>query len=483
MHIDEFIEFEKENNLFELDIEGFKYWQYIRFKVYNEIFKEKYHTGQSHANISTKSYYKRVILKLKQIPNCIFMNPLWFLKQKDLLVLNHQRRVKNGDYFDCIYTDNLLKKNDYSYYVFEQPILEDHYRPTRTNNMRYFDYIYLKVAFKKEIKRKIFKFRLKEKYEEQLRNTINDFNQHFKVSLKFDNLLELLENAFLTYKLSRKYYSKILDKVKPKAILEVVSYGADRLSINELAKERGIPVIELQHGTMGKYHVAYNFSENIKIATFPDYLFVFGQFWKQTTRLPINNDRVKVVGWDYFEQKVNTYKKENNRKDESKKTILFISQGTIGKELSKIAYQISNKLDMTKYRIIYKLHPGEYDRWKKEYSYLEKADIDIIDNNKDDIHYYFAQSDIQVGVGSTALFEGLGYGLKTIVVKLPGHEYLDKLYKDSIALLVKDADELVYCINSSPKATISNISYFWEPNCFENFKNEMNAVLRMRDKA
>lgn len=479
MYIDEFIKFEKENDLFQLEIDGFKYWQYIRFNIYSEIYSQKYNTGQAHTNLSSESYYKRVILKLKQTSNWLLMNPLWGLKKRDLLVLNHQRRVKNGDYFECIYTDSLLKKIDYSYYVFEQPILEKHYRPIMTENIRYFDYINFKITFKKEIKRKLFKFSLKKEYKEQFRITINHLNQHFDAKINFSDLFELLENAYLTYKLSRKYYCKIIDRVKPKAILQVVSYGADRFLINELAKERGIPIIELQHGTMGKYHIAYNFLGKMELSSFPDYLFLFGQFWKDTTRLPINDDKVKVVGWDYFEQKTN---KENKEKDNSKTTVLFISQGIIGKELSELAFKVSKQIDMTKHKIIYKLHPGEYDRWKKEYPYLKEADIDVIDNNTNDMYSYFAKSDIQVGVSSTALFEGLGYGLETIVVKLPGHEYLDILYKESIAFLAKDLDDLVYYINNNSERSTIDIKYFWESNSLDNFKNELDNLLKMRDE-
>ena len=44
----------------------------------------------------------------------------------------------------------------------------------------------------------------------------------------------------------------------------------------------------------------------------------------------------------------------------------FLSN-TIGRELSKLAVELSGKIQGTDYKIIYKLHPGEYQDWKNRY--------------------------------------------------------------------------------------------------------------------
>lgn len=481
MFIDEFIKFEYENILFKEQINNFKYWHYIRKTVYDEILEKKSNIGQAHSNLNKEKYYRRIVLKLKQFPNWIYRNPFFLLKKKDILVLNHPRRVKNQNYYDCIYTDEILNNLDYSYYVFEQPILEKHFTPVTTKNLKYLDYLNYKIAINVEFNRKILRFRFSKADLDNICTILNRIEKLFEVNLNKTKILKALKIAYLSYKPTRRYYNKLLEKINPKIIIELVSYGRDRLIINELASEKGIPVIELQHGTMGKYHIAYNFAEKIKLPTFPDYIFVFGQFWKDNTRLPIQDDKVKVVGWSYFQQKVNEYENSGSIKGDSKKTILFISQGTIGKALSKIAIEVFKKLNKEKFRIIYKLHPGEYDRWEDEYPWLVTANFEVIDHNNKDMHHYFAQSDIQVGVASTALFEGLGYGLKTIVVKLQGHEYMEKLYNESFAELVDNSESLVKKITTKSKNKALNIDYFWKPNCIENFKNEVYNILEMRD--
>ncbi|GAH32942.1 unnamed protein product, partial [marine sediment metagenome] len=73
--IDKFIKFEYEEDLFNKEIQGVKYWHYIRFSIYNEILKQKYNIGQAHSNLSGKKFITKFWLQLKQIPNFILKNP------------------------------------------------------------------------------------------------------------------------------------------------------------------------------------------------------------------------------------------------------------------------------------------------------------------------------------------------------------------------------------------------------------------------
>lgn len=475
-YIDDFLTFEKENNLFDITIREFKYWHYIRFSLYSEIIRQKENLGQAHTNLKKEKYSKRVFLKFKQIPNFLLKNPIYFLRKKELLILNHSRRVKNGDYYDCLYTDLLIKNLKSSYYVFEKPILEKHFFPIRTQSIRYLDYINFRGAIYKELMKRIVRFSFSRSEEVLLCNLIDKINFRFKVGINKINFIHMIEDLYLSYKSSSKFYKKILNKVKPKAIIEVVSYDFEKYLVNELAKDMGIPIIELQHGTMGKYHIGYNFVEKMMLSTLPDYIFVFGQFWKDTTRLPIDDSNVKVVGWPYYENKVDSRMSVKG----DKKVILFISQGPIGKELSNLAVNLSRKINLERYKIIYKLHPGEYDRWKKEYPWLlgEQNNIEIIENNEYDMHHYFSRADIQVGVSSTALFEGLGYGLLTYIYKVYSYEYMEELFRKKIVNLVETDDQILLDLESRTNQHLNyDVSYFWERNSMSKIISQIDYVL------
>ena len=475
--IDKFIKFEYEEDLFNKEIQGVKFWHYIRFSIYdNEILKRKYNLGQAHSNLSGKKFITKVWYKLKQIPNFILRNPLYRLDQRDILVLNHQRRVKNGKYYDCIYTDKILENIKKSYYVFEEPYLEKHFRPIRTKNIRYFDYI----NFIKAAKKIFFKF-INQNYGALCSKDINELyllfnaiNKVFNVNIEKHKAIKDVENLILNYKISKKYYEKILNKIKPKIIIEIVSYSYSKLLFNEIAKERGIKTIELQHGFMGKYHIAYNFYRKLELETFPEYIFLFGDFWKSNKRFPLEKDNLIVTGFPYFESKL----KEltiNNRKSSKKENILFISGGDVGKQLSKLAIELDKLIDHKKYNIIYKLHPGEYDRWKRTYPWLVNSTFKIVDNNKKDIYYFLNKAGYLIGVTSTVIFEGLGFNLKIFVYKIYGYKYMEELYENNYAQLITSADDIINQLNNDKK-NIKNKEFFWKSNSLKNIINNIKNI-------
>ena len=471
--IDKFIKFEYEEDLFNKGIQGVKFWHYIRFSIYEEILKQKNYLGQAHSGLNDKKFITKVWYKLKQIPNFILKNPLYGLKQRNILVLNCARRIRNGRDYNDIYTDDILKNVNRTYYVLEEPYLEKHFKPIRTENIRYLDYIHFIVS----VKIKFFKF-INTKYGNlcetdinELYLLLNNINNIFNVNIDNNRVFKEIKNLILVYKLSKKYYEKILDRIKPKVIIEECSYGFSRLLINEIAKIMAIPTIELQHGVMGKYHIAYNFYSKKKLETFPDYIFLFGEYWKKNTRFPLESDRLIVTGFPYFEKK--TMKVRQICKNNKKNIFLFVSD--ISKELSQMAIKLDNLIDHKKYKIIYKLHPKEYDRWEKKYQWLKYSNIEVIDNDDKDIYYYFSISTFQIGVSSTAIFEGLGFNLKTFIYKKSCYEYTEYLYKNNFAQLVSSAEEVIKHLNNNQKV-LEDKNIFWKSNSLKNIINNINNI-------
>ena len=120
--------------------------------------------------------------------------------------------------------------------------------------------------------------------------------------------------------------------------------------------------------------------------------------------------------------------------------------------------------------MIYKLHPSEYADWKTRYPWLRESSVEVIDDPRRSIYELFAGTDAQVGVYSTALFEGLAFGLPTFIAKIPGWADMEILIQRNLATLVSNADELVNCLNGelhSPSQ--DNLDAIWQPNPKENF--------------
>jgi hypothetical protein len=191
-------------------------------------------------------------------------------------------------------------------------------------------------------------------------------------------------------------------------------------------------------GVINKYHAGYNYPSGISYdhIKFPDYFLTFGDYWQKGINFPIDKNKIISAGYPFLEMQQKRYK--NLRR---KNQVVFISQGSIGDKLSKVAVKLANRID-SKYEILYKLHPGEIKRWKKEYPWLIDRNIKVM---ADEIPLYkvLAESKVQVGVNSTALFEGIAMGVEqTILLDLPGIEYMDKIIKEPGVTKLKNYEDI-----------------------------------------
>ncbi|MGY0372534.1 hypothetical protein [Clostridium sp. JNZ J1-5] len=471
--IDKFLEYEYNHNLFNEEICEIKFWHFIRFKLYQNILKQVNHTGEL-SSTPQRSKMEKLQVMIDQVYNILFKSPLWGLKPKEVLVLNSPRRLKSGNCYECIYTDDLIKDLDLPYYVLEYPYLGKHFKPVRTKNLLYFDSVSLKRTLLRRKYMKEKKFSLRDEDLKLIENIIKDLNSIFEVDIKLDFLINEVEDVIYSYKTTFQYYNKILDNIKPKVILEVCHYEFDKLLINEVAKKKGIKVIELQHGTIDKYHVSYNFYKKMSLPNFPDYIFTFGEYWSKTSRFPIEKENIIDIGFYNFEKKQSEFRDKSEARN-----ILFISQNTIGKELSKLALELNKKLD-GQYKIIYKLHPREFQVWKVDYPELVNSGIEVIDNNDKDLYYYFSISDMQVGVYSTAVFEGIGFNVKTCIYNTFGHEYMKSLYESGCARLVDNEDEIIEELSCEKLNDINVKEKLWKSNSLENFNRKLKCIIAMK---
>jgi len=88
---------------------------------------------------------------------------------------------------------------------------------------------------------------------------------------------------------------------------------------------------------------------------------------------------------------------------------------------------------------MYKLHPGEFSRWKSYKSLQKLNEFKNVLIIKDEIPLYelLAMSVLQIGVYSTALYEGVEFGCKTILLDVNGIENMDRFIQvyDDIQIL------------------------------------------------
>ena len=476
IEINDFLEIEKQYDLNHLAIDDVYPWTYFRMNFWNyDICKNLLALSE---HINQQSNVRLYIKQLKSLLSLFIRRNRKYIHPADLVFLSHERRIKTGDFYECIYTDELTKKYDNSV-VLEKPYHGHHLTPVQINNIYYTDMLPIKAElfylFHRYLKTGKYK-RIYREVRNKFSQPLEEIGHAYQYPIRYERIYESLTKIVLQLSWIRSELAKIIDEIQPKVIVETVWYNRICMIINEIAKERGILTVELQHGTMHTAHAAYQFADGCgEIRYFPQYVFVFSEYWKNCARLPICADHIKVTGYPYFERQLNKYK---SIKKEERITIIFVSQGTIGKELSRLATDLGELIDETKYHIIYKLHPGEYEGWQSRMPWLLKNNIEVVDSLEHNIYEYFAKCHIQVGVYSTAIYEGLGFGLSTYIYNIGHADTLADLCEQGYASYVNNAEELYMDISAKNLNGHNDSKEFWKMNSFENICSEIDRLLK-----
>lgn len=443
-------ELEEKNDLFNQKIQEVYFWKLIRFSLFRKITEKKGIYGQAHTKVKTT--LKDRLLDLPMMLINTYLYGVYGRKNKvDILVFEHSRKVKLDNKYIDIYTKKLtedLEIKNRSYEVIEKPYLRKHFNKA-DEKKSYWEHYYLANI----LKRIFTKVELLEQEQEIIEKIESEIKSKFDIEIK---ILEEIKKSIKIFKLEKEFYKKLLKKREIKKIYLLVSYGWEPLIA--ACEEQGIETIELQHGTMGKYHLGYSFPHNKKVPYFPDKLQLFGEYWFDNTPLSIERKDIEIIGYPYLEEQL----KEYRNLEKKQKQFLFISQGTIGKKLSEIAYKIAK--ENPNFNIIYKLHPGEYDRWKNDYPILNKANeldnFTVIDNNDTNLYEYMAKSEYLIGVYSTVIFEGLTLDCKTILMNLAGIEYMDYLIENDFVKLAENEKDIVKFIEEDDFKEVDRDYFF-----------------------
>lgn len=470
MDAKKFLAIEAKYNLNSLNVQGVDYWNYSRFDIWtNYICKELLSLGSSNGNYSIDlfSYLKRIKY---------FFNKPYHKGECEILYLNHPRRVKIGSLFECPYTEDLNKL--YKSVTIEDEFQQKHFTPNNTPNLIYTDkYTILASLYARAIH--LYRKNYKKTYiqiKNQINSAINEFNDTYDCRIDLDTICKKITKDIYCIKCIRYFLNRLIKEINPKIIVEVVHYRTINMIINEIAKDYGITTIELQHGIIYPYHISYQYNKGVSIKQFPDKIFLFSDYWKASIQAPIKDDYLIPVGYPYFEKNLSKY--VTHIKNSNRYTILFVSQGTIGKKLSEFAARLVKLLGTSEYRFIYKLHPSEYMNWSTLYQSLNNIEIEVIDNNDESIYYYFSQSDMQIGVYSTAIYEGLAFSLKTLLLRVGQYDVMKPLVDGGYAIYIDDEYQALNIIQNKKYKSI-NSDRFWKFNALNNIKAELDNELRL----
>jgi hypothetical protein len=237
--------------------------------------------------------------------------------------------------------------------------------------------------------------------------------------------------------------------------------GAKKLFITGLsfdgivagAQDADACVFELQHGVITPYHPCYHYRGRPYVPYAPDYMLAFGSFWSESTDLAGNTKWV-AIGSENIERLRATAGQKLSRR------VLVLSQGTIGPQLFELALAAAKKTP--DWNFVFCPHPYEHaDAYRvrlKRYMPINMS----ISGAAENLYDLLARTEVQIGVYSTSLFEGMTLGARTIVADLPGIEHMALPIARGDVAVARSAQEIVELLALAPRASDAS-SYYAPP--------------------
>jgi hypothetical protein len=275
-------------------------------------------------------------------------------------------------------------------------------------------------------------------------------------------------------------YRRWLRRLGVRALVLSVPEVHNSAIMTEAAHELGIPVVELQHGTVYPEHMVYSLGERGSVYS-PDYFLAWGEHWAgQLTNYP--NIAVVSVGYPYLDHFAQVCPRRQRGHGEPLR-VLFVSQGGIGADMSRMALELSRRLRPEKCRVVYKMHPNESMTWRSLYPHLAGSGVEVVSNDDKNIYQCLSDADVTVGTNSTALVEGFMWGVPALVLRFfLAAETMGEYCKAGLAEFV-DSEEALYAkVRAMANGGVPidttqfKASRFWVPNAAENVASFIDAL-------
>lgn len=478
-----FLKIEKEKNFYDREVLGIKYWEFIRFGVFHEILVRK--TNATNLLKATKPKgIKTYLLNLKYIKKYLgFSKP----SHADILIISHPRRVKQNNKFYNIFTDPVVEglSDEYKCVTLEEPCWcsltaskTSHFFPVETQDIFFTDLYELSFLLKKKLFM-LFHHRKYKQVAKEVDNMLGFFNDRYNINLEATRW-HFIDKIIYNYIMKAKW-TKVIQTINPKAVILHYFPTTFKGIIINICNEMNIPTIELQHGVITRSdppeHKTYDVNDCFNV---PKYLFAFGNKLVDRKFLTTREKNIKLVGFPFLEKKVNAKYELPAQLKENEKYILIVSQDIIGKEMSEFASELATLLRKKKeYKIIYKYHPNEVNL---DYECLKKDNIITIKNFGEEIYKYQYFSLVQIGVYSTSLYEGLAFGLPTIILKnlTNANQTIETLsFMKKGVYAVENPSQAFKVINSmleQPKT--ADVEQLWKKNSMNNIKKQVKKIIK-----
>ena len=344
-----------------------------------------------------------------------------------LLVLAHPRRRREAGVHVDPYTDPVLDLIDDEAIVdvVEEPLAGGHRHPARPARLWYLDALIAEGRLRGRFARG-----LRPEQQRELERIGTAFAEELGVDVP---LAPRVDTAVRRWRGLFPVYRRFLERLRPRAILLVRS--ARREAFVAAARACGIPTAELQHGSPTRGKLNYDYSSGIGKASFPDLFAAFGDYWLEEVVLPVDGSRVHVLGNADLTRRADALRGRPRRD-----RLVVVSQPDVAEWLVPFCLELLPRLP-TGVELVYRPHPAE-PADAAAHRRLVEAGATVLAGPGVDLHALLAESRWQLGVYSTALYEGLFFGCVCFLLRAPGHELMHRLVAAGLATPVSRPEEV-----------------------------------------
>ena len=479
--IEKFYRFETSFDLKKFTVNGFWYYPLIKMAIYFELVgrKGKIKSRNRGGNSALFEIWHQFIQGIK-----------WRLKSATphsakYLFFDYalSRRQTEQGYFENIYNRPLMRAlNGKDQLLVEFPAPKyGHHKKIDKGDVYFLDWDIFLIFIKARLRRKRWIFddtHLKELY---------DF-----LELSYDPrfINDRLNKTFLFI----DFYRKFLSKVKPQIIFLIDGYDYKQMALIASSKKLGIPTVELQHGLINESHLAYMYAKVTDRLLFADYLFTFGPYFTDLIKrhsVIWDASHLVTVGFPYLELVKDRSVKLNKKLIDLSnhyKIIYITSQWTVRDKLRDFVLLLSEKVD-DRYRIFYKIHPGETNAEQFYEPLKNNAKIELILDKTVNSLEIMKIAFVHSTVYSTSYFESVFFELPNIFIDVPKFsKNIEHHIDNKTAFIAKSVNEyLAHLAKIENDSSISQKLHnkktiFYAPNALKNILSAVNNILKTTNR-
>ncbi len=468
--ISDFIEFEEKEQMFSLRFREMPLWDIIRYSIFNSIAYQRQLMNSFHTPRTSRWVFRRFLEMLWIVPELIRYWVLIYVQKKsvDLLTVTLDRNVLINGY----------PRSKYMY-----PIIQAVHPDSRVlsldesvMNVRVRSYYPCTVLYWRALK---FWWWLKEKKQtrltvsetEKVASIVQRVNSYFKVQLSLSDITRFLQYQYISYLM----FNSLLSVCRPRMIL--ITDDGNKRGLIWAAKQHHIPIADVQHGLLSPFNILTHYSdtrihEPDTVIT-PNYMLGWGVFWKTCIFTPM---QYLPLGFPYFDL-LKTKAVSDQKIPKSDRHIMIVSALPSKKRLIELTIQLA--LLLPDFSIYYKLRSDEYHGWKSQYpsEFTSLPNVHVIDHDDPGLYDYLAGMTVQVGVNSTVLIEGAGFGLRTFILNEGWYQEMEPFIQSGMFELVNSADDIVAALCCSKSASYPMDTLF-QPNAVQAIKSTLYSFIR-----